>query len=87
MRERITAVLNAQPEKIILDQAGDSCEAIQQFRNLQPGVTSLNDDDGIRPLSYSAPRRVFIKTGCVAINFLRFAPFTMADLTFLRSTQ
>jgi len=41
MRERITAVLNAQPEQIIADRAGDSCEAIQQFRNLQPGAHHL----------------------------------------------
>jgi len=42
MREGITAVVNAQPDMIIVGQAGDGREAIQQFRDLRPDVSLLD---------------------------------------------
>src|SRR5258705_4865323 len=42
MREGITAVVNAQPDMIIVGQAGDGRESIQQFRDLRPDVSLLD---------------------------------------------
>ena len=42
MREGITAVVNAQPDMMIVGQAGDGREAIQQFRDLRPDVSLLD---------------------------------------------
>jgi len=42
MREGITAVVNAQPDMIVVGQAGDGREAIQQVRDLRPDVSLLD---------------------------------------------
>jgi len=42
MREGITAVVNAQPDMIVVGEAGDGQEAIQQFRALKPDVSLLD---------------------------------------------
>ncbi len=42
MREGITAVVNAQPDMIVVGQARDGREAIQQFRSLKPDVSLLD---------------------------------------------
>jgi len=42
MREGINAVVNAQPDMVIVGQAGDGREAIQQFRDLRPDVSLLD---------------------------------------------
>src|SRR6185503_10732268 len=42
MREGITAVVNAQPDMIVVGQAGDGREATQQVRDLRPDVSLLD---------------------------------------------
>ena len=42
MREGITAVVNAQPDMIVVGEAGDGQEAMKQFRDLRPNVSLLD---------------------------------------------
>ena len=42
MREGITAVVNAQPDMVVVGEASDGQEAIQQFRALQPDVSLVD---------------------------------------------
>ena len=42
MREGITAVVNAQPDMIVVGQAGDGQEALKQLRGLRPDVSLLD---------------------------------------------
>jgi DNA-binding NarL/FixJ family response regulator len=42
MREGITAIVNAQPDMIVVGEAGDGQEAITQFRDLLPDVSLLD---------------------------------------------
>ena len=42
MREGITAVVNAQSDMIVVGEASDGQEAIQQFRALQPDVSVVD---------------------------------------------
>ena len=42
MREGITAVVNAQPDMIVIGQAGDGQEALKQLRVLRPDVSLLD---------------------------------------------
>lgn len=42
MREGLTAVINAQPDMIVVGEAGNGEEAIQQFRNLRPDLALLD---------------------------------------------
>jgi len=42
MREGISAVVNAQPDMMVVGEASDGQEAIQRFRALQPDVSLLD---------------------------------------------
>lgn len=42
MREGITAVVNAQPDMVVVGEASDGQEAIQRYRQLQPDVSLLD---------------------------------------------
>ena len=42
MREGITAVVNAQPDMVVVGQAGDGQEALKQLRALRPDVSLLD---------------------------------------------
>jgi DNA-binding NarL/FixJ family response regulator len=42
MREGIAAVVNTQPDMIIVGEASDGQDAIQKLRNLQPDVSLLD---------------------------------------------
>lgn len=42
MREGITAIVNMQPDMIVLGEAGDGKEAIKQFRKLRPDICLLD---------------------------------------------
>src|SRR5712664_3740961 len=42
MREGISAVVNAQPDMMVVGEAADGHEAIQRFRELQPDVSLLD---------------------------------------------
>jgi DNA-binding NarL/FixJ family response regulator len=42
MREGITAVVNAQPDMVVVGEAGDGKEAIEQFRDLRPDVALVD---------------------------------------------
>ena len=42
MREGISAVVNAQPDMIVVGQAGDGQEALKQLRALRPDVSLLD---------------------------------------------
>jgi len=67
MREGITAVVNAQPDMIVVGEAGDGQAAIQQFRALQPDVSLLDwnlpvipGEEVLSTLSAEFPRAHFI---------------------------
>ena len=42
MREGISAVVNAQPDMMVVGEAADGHEAIQKFRELQPDVSVVD---------------------------------------------
>jgi len=42
MREGISAVVNAQPDMMVVGEAADGHEAIQRFRELQPDVSVVD---------------------------------------------
>jgi DNA-binding NarL/FixJ family response regulator len=42
MREGISAIVNAQPDMIVVGEASDGREAIERFRALQPDVSVLD---------------------------------------------
>jgi len=42
MREGISAIVNAQPDMMVVGQAADGHEAIQRFRELQPDVSVVD---------------------------------------------
>jgi len=42
MREGISAVVNAQPDMMVVGEAADGREAIQRFRELQPDVSVVD---------------------------------------------
>ena len=67
MREGITAVVNAQPDMIVVGEAGDGQEAIQRFRALQPDVSlvdwnlpKVRGEEVIATLSSEFPKARFI---------------------------
>jgi two-component system, NarL family, response regulator len=42
LREGIAAIINSQPDMVIVADAATGCEAIQKFRELQPDVALPN---------------------------------------------
>jgi DNA-binding NarL/FixJ family response regulator len=67
MREGITAVVNAQPDMMVVGEASDGQEAIQQFRALQPDVSLvdwnlpvLRGEEVISTLRAEVPKTPFI---------------------------
>ena len=42
MREGITAVVNAQPDMVVVGEASDGQEAIERYRQLRPDVSRLD---------------------------------------------
>jgi len=42
MREGISAVVNAQPDMMVVGEAGDGQQAIQQFKQLRPDVSLVD---------------------------------------------
>jgi DNA-binding NarL/FixJ family response regulator len=67
MREGLTAVVNAQPDMIVVGEAGDGQEAIQRFRALQPDVSLLDwnlpvvrGEEVLTTLSAEFPKARFI---------------------------
>lgn len=67
MREGLTAVINAQPDMIVVGEAGDGKEAIQQFRKFRPDVSLLDwnlpvlsGEEVLKTLRAEFPRARFI---------------------------
>ena len=67
MREGITAVVNAQPDMIVVGEAGDGQAAIQQFRALRPDISLLDwnlpilrGEDVLATLRAESPEARFI---------------------------
>src|SRR5260370_4766385 len=67
MREGLTAVVNAQPDMIVIGEASDGREAIERFRALQPDVSLVDwnlpivrGEEVITTLSTEYPEARFI---------------------------
>ena len=67
MREGITAVVNAQPDMVVVGEASDGQEAIQRHRQLQPDVSlvdwnlpRMRGSEVITTLSAEFPKARFI---------------------------
>jgi DNA-binding NarL/FixJ family response regulator len=67
MREGISAVVNAQPDMVVVGEASDGREAIERFRALHPDVSLvdwnlpvLRGEEVITTLSEEVPKTPFI---------------------------
>ena len=67
MREGIAAVVNAQPDMIVVGEAGDGQAAIRQFRALRPDISLLDwnlpvirGEDVLSTLTTEFPKARFI---------------------------
>jgi DNA-binding NarL/FixJ family response regulator len=67
MREGINAVVNAQPDMVVVGEASDGREAIQRFRDLQPDVSlvdwnlpTVHGEEVIATLNAEFPQARFI---------------------------
>jgi len=67
LREGIATVVNTQPDMFIVGEASDGCEAVQQYRALQPDVAmvdwnlpALRGEEVIRTLIAEFPEARFI---------------------------